>query len=267
MTPPLRVGNDVVDRTDPRCAGKAADERFVTRVFDPAEAEAIRAAADPDLALWLRWAGKEAAFKVVTKLRGEPPPFEHAAFVVEVHGSGDGEADGGDDVGDGGRGEGGEGSGSEGGEHGTLLRGTVLYRSHRVRLRALITPRWLHVVALPHGNDFGSVEGGVAAVAEAGASLPDSPASGAWASFLEGRFSEAERASVHSLPSAVVRLRARQALARRLGREEADLEIVCTGGPAGRTPPEVLVCGTTGEADVSLSHHGRWVGWALTGAG
>ena len=77
------VGNDVVDLDDPRCRGKGADERFLGRVLAPAEREAVRASADPDLALWCRWAAKEAAFKAVTRIRGEPPPFVHADFLVE----------------------------------------------------------------------------------------------------------------------------------------------------------------------------------------
>jgi hypothetical protein len=59
------------------------DARFLRRILTDREASAVRRADDPDLALWRRWAAKEAAFKTVTVVRGEPPVFEHAAFEVE----------------------------------------------------------------------------------------------------------------------------------------------------------------------------------------
>lgn len=78
------VGNDVVDLDQPRCAGKAQDTRFVERVFTAFERECIVEAPDPDRALWRRWAAKESAYKVVTKLLDSPPVFAHAAFVVDI---------------------------------------------------------------------------------------------------------------------------------------------------------------------------------------
>ena len=84
------VGTDVVDAALPRCRGKSADDRFVARVLTEAEAAAVRDAADPDRALWLRWAAKESAFKVATALRGDPPVFEHRAFEVDVAADGAG---------------------------------------------------------------------------------------------------------------------------------------------------------------------------------
>lgn len=77
-------GNDVVDLARPRCTGKHEDERFLRRVFTPAERGAIRSDARPHDALWRRWAAKEAAFKVITKLRGAPPPFVLPSFQVEL---------------------------------------------------------------------------------------------------------------------------------------------------------------------------------------
>ena len=37
----------------------------------------------PDELLWRLWAAKEAAFKVVSKIRGAPPLFVHPAFRVD----------------------------------------------------------------------------------------------------------------------------------------------------------------------------------------
>jgi hypothetical protein len=45
--------------------------------------------------------------------------------------------------------------------------------------------------------------------------------------------------------------------------DEARVEIVCAPGPASQRPPRVLLDGRDAEADVSLSHDGRWIAWAL----
>lgn len=77
------------------------------------------------------------------------------------------------------------------------------------------------------------------------------------------RFTPREADAIHSLASAAVRLSARGAAARALGVQESRLEIVCAPGPKGRRPPRLLLDGKPAPADVSLSHHGDWVGWAL----
>lgn len=77
------VGNDVVDLGDPRCVGKAGDERFLVRVLAAKERELVERATDPDLVLWTLWAAKEAAFKAVSKATGRVPVFVHADFEVE----------------------------------------------------------------------------------------------------------------------------------------------------------------------------------------
>ena len=71
------------------------------------------------------------------------------------------------------------------------------------------------------------------------------------------------QSSENSRSSALVRLGARAALARALGVEESRLQVVCGAGPAGRVPPEVLLDGDAAPADVSLSHHGRWLAWGI----
>ena len=56
------LGNDVVDRADPRCQGKSRDRRFLDRVFSREEQDAILAAPDqepagrrPGSVRWTRW--------------------------------------------------------------------------------------------------------------------------------------------------------------------------------------------------------------------
>ncbi|MBW3535035.1 MAG: 4'-phosphopantetheinyl transferase superfamily protein [Gemmatimonadetes bacterium] len=74
---------------------------------------------------------------------------------------------------------------------------------------------------------------------------------------------EEERPPVHSRPSALVRLGARRALATALAVDEARVSVVCPVGSAGRTPPVARLDGAPVAADVSLSHHGRYLAWAV----
>ncbi|MBZ0235449.1 MAG: 4'-phosphopantetheinyl transferase superfamily protein, partial [Deltaproteobacteria bacterium] len=63
------VGNDVVDLRVPENASVGHRPRFLARVCDEDEQARVRAAADPVAALWALFAAKEAAYKVVSKLR------------------------------------------------------------------------------------------------------------------------------------------------------------------------------------------------------
>lgn len=82
-TSPALIGNDIVDLSEPGVAGKETDRRFLERVFTARERARILDSRDPTLTLWSVWAAKEAAFKIVTKLR-PGVVFAHAAFEVEL---------------------------------------------------------------------------------------------------------------------------------------------------------------------------------------
>jgi len=214
-----RVGNDVVDLDDPALRGKTGHARFLERVLTPAERVSVLGAEDPHLALWSCWAAKEAAYKVVSKLRGSPPVFVHSAFVTGVEG--------------------------------------VAFEELAIPVRARRLGSALHVVAAV-GADPASVAAEVARVDEAGAP---------WDAPLErllARLTAREADPVHSVPSAAVRIGARASLAAALAVAEERLEIVCAPGQVGRRPPAVLLDGAPAPADVSLSHHGGWIGWAFS---
>lgn len=224
------VGNDVVDLSRPRTRGRAGDRRFVERIFAASERDSIAAAGDPDIEVWRFWAAKEAAFKVVTKLLGAPPPFAHAAFVVEPAGS---------------------------------SRASV--RWDDLLVPVALTGGWeeggIHAVAwggegsAPDRAPF--LAGGTARL-DGGARIP-----------LD-RFTERECRALHSPQSAWVRLHARTHAARLAERPESEVEIVCPEGPPGRTPPSVYVGGRRGGEegwDVSLSHDGPLLAWMLTRRG
>jgi phosphopantetheinyl transferase (holo-ACP synthase) len=249
------VGNDIVDLQSPRTEGRAADERFVARVFAEPERRTIQAAAEPDLELWCHWAAKEAGFKVISKLVGEPPPFVHRAFEVawsefEVAWS---EAE---EVVD----HGGHAAPVRPDGGSVIRHGTVTWRERVAEVSVALQLGAVHAVA----SAVRARPAGFVRVLPRVALLdaPESP----WAGALERLlplFSAREVDAVYSRPSAAVRVGARGDLAAQMGVAESRLEIVCAPGPASQRPPRVLLDGEGTEADVSLSHDGRLIAWAV----
>jgi len=208
-----------VDLSHPGCRNKATDARFLERVFDDRERERILSAPDVDRALWRVWGAKEAAFKVVSKLRGAPPPFSHTRLWVTR-----------DDA--------------EG--------GVVSYGDSHVSF--VETPRdsegRVHVLAWPEG-DLSRLETRIELL----------PGGAPPVETLTDR----ERRAVYSVASGWIRVLARAHVAGILGVPETQVEIVCSPGPPGRGIPRLLVGGEPGGWDISLSHHGRFLAWALRG--
>ncbi len=250
MTDRLLVGNDIIDLRDPRCPGKSRNLRFLARVFHAGEASRILAAPDADQALWLHWAAKEAAYKVVSKLMGSPPVFEHSAFVVKA-----GRAPAGTP----------EPSGIRSGFEAI---GSVTYRDLTIPYRAAVDTSRIHALAWSGEDPDGPVPSVGISTGEANVRAPNvggtagGGAPDALQFFLKERFTSRERRSIHSPQSAYVRLMARSAIAEDLGVDERRLEVLCGDAPTGRTPPRVLLDGRAGPVDVSMSHHGKRVAWA-----
>lgn len=185
----------------------------------------------------MRWAAKEAGFKVVTKLLGSPPPFEHRAFRVRVAEVGVAEAG-----------------------PSRPVRATVTYRDREIPVRGEVDDERVHVLARASGEDDagGSPQWRVLRL-----DAPLGRADDGWEDGLRDRFTEREWRSIHRPVSARVRLEARAELARSLGVPEGEVEIVCDEGPPGRMPPRVLVGGAECAGDLTLSHHGRFLAWAF----
>ncbi len=234
------VGNDVVDLSAPRTVDRHLDRRFVARIFTDQEIRAMSGSPDPGLALWRAWAAKEAAYKAVSKALGSPPVFAHRRFEVTWDG------------------------------HRPV--GMVRWEGWSVPVvRAAEDPGgYVHVLAYLHP--------GQGTAPSAPAHVPPEPAGPAvverldrpnapWAGSLEGllgQLTHLERRSVHADASAAVRIGARAEAARFLDLPTDRVEIVCAPGPYGRRPPAVLVDGAASNVDVSLSHDGPWIAWALS---
>jgi phosphopantetheine--protein transferase-like protein len=239
------VGNDVVDLANPRTQGRASDARFLARVFTADEQAAIHATGGSDVELWSRWAAKEAGFKSLSKVIGAQPAFLHRAFEVVWSDA----AEPGDDVI--------AGAGPEG----VVVRvGTVRHADHVAQVSVRMRPGAVDALAVC--TAAGRADG--IDIHRRVERLLD-PA-GCWSGPLEElmpRFSEREADAVRTLESAAVRLGARADVARMLGVTEERVEIVCAPGPSSRRPPRVLLDGCGAAADISLSHDGGWIAWAI----
>ena len=62
------VGNDIVDLKSPEAKGKAENKRFMQRVLNPDEQQAVLNSDHADSFLWAFWAAKESAYKAVSKI-------------------------------------------------------------------------------------------------------------------------------------------------------------------------------------------------------
>jgi phosphopantetheinyl transferase (holo-ACP synthase) len=236
------VGNDVVDLATPRTTGRVSDARFLARVFDPDEQASIHAAGNPDVEIWCCWAAKEAGFKAISKQLGGQPSFLHKTFKVEWSAApaADVPRDAADDV--------------------LAREGTVRHEGCVARVTVRMREGAVHAVAVVgvHGDHDGSAVWGRLV-------RLDDPA-GRWRGTLEELMrllTEREADAVRSLESAAVRIGAREDLAALLRVPEERVEIVCDPGPATRRPPRVLLDGGAARADISLSHDGAWIGWAI----
>jgi hypothetical protein len=71
-----------VDLGNPDALGKSRDDRFVRRVFLPEEQNQIYQDSDADCILWVLWAAKEAAYKIISKYH---PSIHSGPLKYRVH--------------------------------------------------------------------------------------------------------------------------------------------------------------------------------------
>ena len=239
MTNPWHLGNDVVDLHHQGGVNKARDGRFLARVCSPDEERVIRASQDPDVALWVHWAGKEAVYKSASKALGSPPVFEHPLFRVAFPEPGLSDflarrpARPGVSL---------AGSGTFGGLSFRLLVERGVSSVHAVSW--IRYPDREGPAYRSHCQEWGEETRG--------------PSVG-----LEPHFSAIEWTCVTHRASGLTRIMARKALAEALGVVESSLEIRCGPGSPGRRIPSVWLDGKELPVDLSLSHHGRFLAWTF----
>jgi phosphopantetheine--protein transferase-like protein len=223
------IGNDIVDLAEPGVAGKERDQRFMNRVFTPAERERILEAAAPTIALWKAWTAKEAAFKVASKLRSRLV-FRHQAFEVLPD----------------------EAAGVN-----TRLRAAVRATADQAHVRfedLLIRVKW--DAAKDYIHCIGQLAGAEWDLLTGVANDEDDT--------LDPRLlTDAERASVYSMASARARLLARELMTRW---DLHRVEVLRLWRARGWSAPVLAEEGRRlAGFDVSLSHDGRYVAAALSG--
>jgi phosphopantetheine--protein transferase-like protein len=222
------VGVDVVDLTADRLRNRRLSRRFLERVFTEEERDRIDAAEDPVAETWTLWASKEAGFKVASKILGNPPVFRHRAFQVT--------------------------------DPPRNPQTTLRYRDIVLDLTVRADPDRIVVHAWNDPSSLVMVSEMSCDEAEAVLEFREP-----FEEWCEAHFSRAERDAVHSRPSAFVRLLARRDAARFLDVAEDRLAVRCTPGRIGRRPPFLYLDGEElSFADLSFSHHGGQLAWALT---
>jgi hypothetical protein len=183
--------------------------------------------------------GKEAVFKSTSKILGAPPVFHHRLFQVAFPDEGL---------------QGLLNPSSPGRPLQLLGRGS--YMDFRVRLSVERSGPRIHAVSWMEREE----EGDPGIFIECRES---SAASGESASDLRDQFSPLEWACVTHRASALTRLAARESLASVWKVPGERLEIRCGSGLPGRRIPSVWLDGEELPADLTLSHHGRFLAWAF----
>ncbi|MEX0856070.1 MAG: 4'-phosphopantetheinyl transferase superfamily protein [Gemmatimonadota bacterium] len=250
-----RIGIDVVDLDHPACRGREAGDRLLDRILSDSERDWLEAGAADLWAtrLWALWAAKEAAFKVQSGETTSQGVFRPSSLHCDLQA---------DCVPD---------APSDGVR--VRFRGTVkeAQSGDSVRVEGSADSGCVQLLAWsppmdrPPGRHL-EVGRERASSAEMAVDL---------AHFRDG-FTAEEWAGVHSVLSARVRLLARERIARLLLGQEHDpressdprrlgpVEILTSPNRPGRTRPRVRIAGEDRpDVDVSLSHHGPYLAWAI----
>lgn len=246
---PNFLGNDVVDLRHPSIATPRRKDRLEARVLSPDERSWLDEG-DPEepfrtIRFWSLWAAKETAFKVLSKSLGSSPVMVHRTLVSRLQFSSTS-------------------------EELMEVRGEVRNSRLRVRLSGWASREYVHLMGVgarsePRADNPIDRE----ELSTAGERLPlemglERLPEGLVLEELRHRFTDREWAGVHGIPSAWVRLLARRRLSGLLSPSGGRVEILTSGDRPGRTPPTVRVDGSPrSDLDLSLSHHGRFVAWAL----
>ncbi len=230
----LLVGNDVVDLTLPACINKSKDTRFVNRVFHPEEKAAILQSANPDKTLWIMWAAKETAYKIISKI-DSPPVFSHKKFITEF-----------EDL-----------TNLAAGM--CTLRGRVCFETFAIQLKVVVNADKIHAFGSCglHETEYFQQ----ASTERFDASLNQKWLSGDALGFV---FSKREMETVKSLWSALVRHNCKLAIAGALGIDVMRLQIIRPLSSKKTLPPFLFLDDHRANIDISLSHHGQWVAWAIS---
>ena len=239
------LGNDIVDLRDAESRPESFRPRFDERVFTPEERRAIARDQRPLIRRWAHWAAKEAAFKLGKQL---DPEFVFAPGRLRVRFD-----------------SGARGTGRRPEQRGVVewigaSEGTPL---GMIEVRSFETDERVHLIALSAGADWGAVDFAVEAL--------ETPTMDPSASVRRLAVREIARSlgvEPHRL-SIGRRAIGRRAIGRRAigrlasGDSDPSRSVNSATGRASRVP-SVVLDGVETSLALSLSHHGRWISYAMT---
>lgn len=248
------MGNDIVDLTDSVNIGKSGDNRFLQRVFTPPEREVIAAGSDPDVILWALWAAKETAYKIVSKFIQLADSIPRRYPVVLF-------------------------TGDHGPARSDSVCGMVFSPHGLIAIRLNIAADYLHCIGAASPDVLDHVLWGtdrLPPVEDGDDSAPDggsrfSAHSGDESHHFQALINEQPEGHSPSCearltafdPSSAVRRQARLRLAELLHAPATDIDIQRHRDIRGWGPPRPYLRGQPAPFDLSLSHDGAFVAYAM----
>jgi len=225
----LLLGNDIVDLNETGMKGKSKDTRFMQRVFNAEEKSTIVLSNHPDLTLWMFWAAKETTFKLVSKISG-PPVFSHKKFQISALQQ----------------------------TTESSFKANAVYQEHSFPIAITFTNNYIHAVGGNLTTDKLLLNTGVHKIAKSEYEI--------WGNrtVWNDTFTQEELESIHHLESALVRFYCKKSIAETLKTSASHLQIIRPTKGQLPQPPFVLRHNKPCEIDISLSHHGSWLGWCFS---
>lgn len=228
----LLLGNDIVDLNEAGITGKFYSARFVERVFSREEKSAISLSENPDLTLWMFWAAKETAYKIISKITG-PPVFSYKKFKTTFRKK--------------------------------ILKSKskfeVVYDARQFQIELATNINYIHAVGA-HANTSELpnylLSEKVHQVTHS--ELKDWQNPNSWSE----HFTKEELVSIHHAESALVRFHCKKLVAKELKVAPSRLQIIRPSKARMPQPPFLLLDNKQTEIDISLSHHGLWLGFCFS---
>jgi phosphopantetheinyl transferase (holo-ACP synthase) len=224
----LLLGNDIIDLNEAGIAGKFHNARFVERVFSHEEKSAISVSENPDLTLWMFWAAKETAYKIISKITG-PPVFSHKKFKITFRKQ----------------------------ISKSKSEFEVVYDARQFQIELTSNINYIHAVGT-HANT-GELPNYLLSEKVhqvTHSELKDWQNTNSWPE----HFTKKELVSIHHAESALVRFFCKKLVANKLKIEPSRLQIIRHSKARKPQPPFLLLDNKQTEIDISLSHHGLWLG-------
>ena len=225
----LRLGNDIVSLKQAGIQNKSRHSRFLDRVFTSSEQSAIANSSNPDAILWMMWAAKEAAYKVISKIQPLPifahKKFEVIEFTQDIQ---------------------------------NFVSILIKFTNIRFSGFAQIREDYVHVFL---GTDTFSQND--VSINTHRVSAKEKQVWGNREAWSE-HFTQKELESIHHWESACIRHLCKTHLAKLINCDSSQLQIIRPAAKGRSLPPFLLIAESPCDIDISLSHHESWLAWVFS---